>query len=127
MNKKNQNRKANKNKSKKVAPAVKGVRGRPAAKITLPEGRDFTATQILNAMERYKRPVTLVTVHNHIKKAIAAKRVKQVGSKPQKGKGHPTYIFRVVGKSVKKAAKRIAKVTASAPAPAAEVAAPAVA
>ena len=77
---------------------TKATRGRPTLGFNLPKSGKFTATSILNRLrpsyqKSGKQLPTVVTIHNHIKRAIAQGQVQLITTKSSGGRGRPTAVF----------------------------------
>lgn len=76
--------------------ATKRGRGRPTLTFKLPSKGSFTVKTILGRLSNSKNKPTLVTIHNHIKAALAAGTIQRNGVKPSTGRGRPVMVFKAV-------------------------------
>lgn len=85
---------------KKVAVVAPKRKGRPQKSVSFPAGK-FTVDSVFTLNTgRLKRPMTRVCVSSHINSAVKSGEVLRLGKLPQKGRGHPTYLY-IKAKSVK--------------------------
>lgn len=87
--------------TKKTAKSAE--RGRPLAKLSLPQNSTFTVPFLFNREQRNGNKITKVTVFNHVKRALANKQIKVVGKKVA-GQGRPVIVYQnAKAKAAKKA------------------------